>query len=98
LKKFNKLPFLSRKKLYDAVKDEYSGIKYKDIDKFLSNNETKQVLTQTRKPTVYNTINAVCPYHSLQADIIIYDRYEYHKYKYILNIIDVHSRYLWSFP
>ena len=27
-------------------------------------------------------------------DIMIYDRYEFRKYKYILVIIDIHSRYV----
>ena len=28
-----------------------------------------------------------------QIDIIVYDRFEYHKYKYILCCVDVYSRY-----
>ena len=31
-------------------------------------------------------------------DIMIYDRYEFHKYKYILVIIDIHSRYVKARP
>jgi hypothetical protein len=31
-------------------------------------------------------------------DIIVYDRYEYHKYKYILCVIDIHSRYALAKP
>ncbi len=28
-----------------------------------------------------------------QMDIIVYNRYEYHKYKYILVVIDIYSRF-----
>ena len=34
------------------------------------------------------------PLQSVQLDIMIYDRFEYHNYKYVIGIIDVYSRYV----
>jgi hypothetical protein len=42
---------------------------------------------------VYNTIIASGYRADYQIDIIVYDRFEFHHYKYILCVIDVYSRY-----
>jgi hypothetical protein len=46
-----------------------------------------------RKSKNFNSIYANYPKQIYQADIIIYDRYTYHNYKYILVVIDINSRY-----
>ena len=66
-----------------------------EVQKFYQNQEIIQ--KTKRKPLkvdrVYNTIVASGYGADYQIDIIVYDRFEYHRYKYILCVIDVHSRY-----
>lgn len=48
---------------------------------------------QRRRPKTYRTIVSPEPRNNYQIDIIVYDRYEFHHYKYILCCIDVYSRF-----
>jgi hypothetical protein len=46
-----------------------------------------------RRTKKFNSIYANYPRQCYQMDIIVYDRYIYHNYKYILVVIDIYSRY-----
>ena len=85
--------FLSLNKLWKQAKEDIEGIKYKDVKDFLERQPTYQINKQSKKPKRYNTILANKVGNNFQIDIIIYDRYEIHKYKYILCCIDIHSRF-----
>ena len=85
--------FVSLSKLWKKVKAQDIPVKYKDVKTFYESQSTNQINKQTKKPKVFRTILADGPRKNYQMDIIIYDRYEINKYKYILCVIDVYSRY-----
>ena len=85
-------PYRLYKKL---IEDGYKDIRLDDVKQFYDNQEVNQ---QTmRKPKrldiIYNSVIASEYGANYQIDIIVYDRFEYHKYKYILCVIDIYSRY-----
>ena len=87
--------FVSVNKLYKKLKDDGYKIPLKQVQNFYDNQEVIQ--KTKRKPLkvdrVYNTIIASGYRADYQIDIIVYDRFEFHHYKYILCVIDVYSRY-----
>jgi len=92
LKKLFKNPkyaILSRQKLKQKLKEDNIKIDNKILDKFFNDLDHNQ-LTKKKK----NKIIANYPGDAYQIDIIIYDRYEFNNYKYILCVIDVYSRYI----
>lgn len=86
--------FTSAKKLYQKLIVEHPQITFKDVNDFVSNQLTSQVNKNKKKQTKFNSIVAYYPGENFQIDIIIYDRFEFNKYKYILVCIDVYSRYM----
>ena len=85
--------FSSIDKFYKKAVKLNPEIKYKDVENFLGKQYTYQINKETKKPRVFNTILANKVGDNFQIDIIIYDRYEIHRYKYILCVIDVNSRF-----
>lgn len=85
--------YLSLDKFYKKVKLIDNSITLKDVKEFLDNQFTTQVNKDTKKPKEYSTIRADKIRDNYQIDIIVYDRYEINNYKYILCVVDVHSRY-----
>jgi len=90
-----KLGYVSADKLHKKLVADGYDISMTDAQKFYKNQEVNQ--KTLRKPIksdrVYNSVIASQYASDYQMDIIVYDRYEFHKYKYILCIIDVYSRY-----
>lgn len=89
-----KTGFKSLNKLYRTAKESNPEVSQKNIKEFLNKQYTYQVNKQEAKPKEYNTILAEKIRDFFQVDIMIYDRYEINKYKYILCCVDVHSRYV----
>lgn len=69
-----------------------------EIETFVKQQEVDQVMRKKHVPMLYSTVLAKCPKHIYQIDIMVYDRYTIHHYKYVLNCIDVYSRFLMSKP
>lgn len=90
--------FMSATKLYRKVKETHPNVTMKDVVTFLQEQPTWQVLKEAKRPSVYRSIQARFPRDIYQMDILVYDRYELHKYKYILCCIDVYSRYAMAVP
>ena len=86
--------FLYRDKFWKKVKEEGIQASYKDVKKFLEQQETYQINKQFKKPQEFSTIIAYFPLQCVQLDICVYDRFAIHNYKYILGVIDVYSRYV----
>jgi IS30 family transposase len=84
---------LSKHKLKKKLEEENKALKTKDIDDFYDKLEINQ-LTKVQKKKVFNSVIAYYPGDCYQMDIIVYNKYEIHKYKYILVVIDVYSRYV----
>jgi len=80
-------------KFYKKLKLINNNVDYKTVKKFYQDQEVNQLTTVLKRPKVYNTVTANYAGYIYEIDIIIYDRYELHKYKYILVCIDVYSRF-----
>ena len=88
-----KFALLSKDKLKKKLEEENKALKTKDIDDFYDKLEINQ-LTKIQKKKVFNSVISYYPGDAYQMDIIVYNKYEIHKYKYILVVIDVYSRYV----
>lgn len=86
--------FLSAQKLYLKLKEEGIKIPLEKVREFVSKQLNYQLLKTFRKPKHFNTINSTKIRENFQLDIIIYNRFEFNKFKYILCIIDVYSRFV----
>ena len=94
-KLFNKPEFalLSKEKLKKKIGEENKAVKNKEFEEYFNKLEVNQ-LTKIKKKTTFNSVIANYPGDCFQIDIIVYNKYEIHKYKYILVIIDVYSRFV----
>ena len=84
---------LSKEKLKKKLGEENKAVKNKEFEEYFNNLEINQ-LTKIQKKKIFNSVIAYYPSDCYQIDIIVYSKYEIHKYKYILVIIDVYSRYV----
>jgi len=57
-----------------------------------------QVMRKVQKPKVYTSITGEAPGTNMQMDFLIYRDHSFHKFKYILCVIDNYSRRAWAFP
>ena len=87
--------YVSADKLHQKIVDAGYDISLSDVQKFYKNQEVNQKTLRKPKKVdrIFNSIIASQYAANYQIDIIIYDRFEFHKYKYILCCIDVYSRY-----
>jgi hypothetical protein len=83
----------TEKELYDIAKADGYKITHNKIKEFLKNQEINQVFYEHKKPEKFTSIFVDGIRDEYQLDLMIYDRYEYHKYKYILVVVDIYSRY-----
>ena len=68
-------------------------VTHKQINEFLKNQRVNQIMRPIALPNKYNSVLAEYPKQNYQIDIVIYDRFTYHNYQYILMIVDVYSRF-----
>jgi len=85
-------------KLYKTAKEKNPAITLSDVKAFLGRQYTFQINRQDMRPKFYRTILAQKPRDNYQMDIMVYSRYAHGGYKYLLNVVDVHSRYAMSVP
>jgi hypothetical protein len=88
-----KTGFVSEKKLYDKAKEQGIKITHKEVKDFLGRQNVNQVFKKVERQKYYSSIVEDKIRDNFQIDIMVYDRYEYHKYKYILVVEDIYSRY-----
>jgi hypothetical protein len=93
-----KTGFVSENKLYKKAKELGLKVTHKDIKEFLQKQQVTQVVKQQNKEKLFTSIYEDKIRDNYQMDIIIYDRYEYHNYKYILVLVDIYSRYAEAKP
>lgn len=55
-------------------------------------------LKEYRRPKIFNTIVSPNIKNNYQMDILVYNRYKWNRYSYILCIIDVYSRFAYAVP
>lgn len=89
----------TRSELYRLAKENPSGLKitYADIDKFLISKHADEIAVEKRA-TLFSSIYANGVRDIYQSDIMIYDRFSFRDYSYILSVIDVYSRYIQCEP
>jgi hypothetical protein len=85
-------------KLYKKTREHNINVTLKQIKDFLNNQYVHQISKQSYKPKVFNSIIAEKIRDEYQIDIMIYDRFEFHNYKYILCVIDIYSRFVSARP
>lgn len=85
--------YQSAMKLYSKINPIHKNITYKDIKNFLDEQYTAQVNQPVYKPKLFSTIWSFGPRYNYQMDLMVYDRFEFHNYKYIMVVVDVYSRY-----
>lgn len=90
--------FISVKKLQDKADKQGLALSREQIQEFYDKQAVNQLMKPIRKPKQFNSYVANYPGHIFQMDIMVYDRFTYHNYKYILVVIDIYSRYLITKP
>jgi len=81
------------KKFYLTARENGLTFTHKQINDFVKKQNVDQVFKTVKRPKYFSTITVDGIRSEFQIDIIVYDRYEYHKYRYIFVIVDIHSRY-----
>jgi len=94
----NKQGFQSLEKFYRTLRQEGVKVTKKQVQQWLKTQPAYEETTRPRKPAVFNTIWADFPGQNYQMDTMFMTNYVYAGFKYILLVIDVHSRYLGAFP
>lgn len=83
----------SYNKLVHKVKEKNINASLTDIKKFYESQPIIHLMKPLRKPKIFSSYKANYPGHIYQMDIIVYQKYKYHNYQYILCIVDIYSRY-----
>ena len=96
-----KTGFIDLPSLYEKLQEAGYNFKYNDVKNWYQNQQINQIYKKPMKIRSYNKI--ISHYNQigeLQADLMDLKKFSRHNhgYKYILNIIDIFSRYAWSFP
>ena len=86
--------FLLAQKLYQKLRDNRIKISLQEVRDFVNKQLSNQLTKQFKKPKFFNTINASKPRKNYQLDLMIYDRFEFNRFRYILCVIDVYSRFV----
>lgn len=89
---------VNENKLAQKAKEAHIDLTRKQIHDFYVNQEVTQLMKPNKRPKEFTSVIGYYPHHTYQMDIIIYDRYQLHHYKYIIVIIDVYSRYMLALP
>jgi len=89
--------YLGITKLYEKARKTIPNVTLKEVIKF-HNSQTTNQLNKEPKPKHFDTIVAFHPMECVQMDLMIYDRFMYKGFKYILVLIDVYSRLLRMVP
>ena len=85
--------YLKANKFYKYLKDNGHKKTMKEVKDFLNKQLSIQITKPVKKNKIYPTIVGVSVNNIYQMDIMVYNRYAVNGYKYILGVIDVHSRY-----
>jgi hypothetical protein len=68
------------------------------VEEFLNSKGTTQVLRKPTKQKFYSSVYAEGPGSNLMIDTMVYTRHQYQQYQYMLNCIDIDTRYAVSVP
>lgn len=88
-----KLGFVSPQVLFTKLKPDHPSLTLKLVRDFINKQLTGQITQKMKVPKHYSSVTAPSRRSFYQMDLMIYDRFEYHNYKYILVVVDMHSRF-----
>ena len=97
---YKSLGDIGRDRFYALIKQRYIGISRRDVYKFLSNQETHQLVQPVHRQ-INKPIVASKPLERLQVDLIDLSQYKSPQNRhtsYLLTIIDCFSKYAWAIP
>lgn len=91
---------VSRDALYDLARQEDKRIKRRQVEKWLNNQMLHQLTKKRPKQTAVSSFVPSKPFSIYALDLIDMQKYSAHNdgYNWILNIMDVFTKYLWSIP
>ena len=95
-KLYNENNFPPKKRLYKLARD--AGLKYtlKQVNEFVDKQIVHQLTSKYRNPKVFSSVVAPGVNATWNIDLVIYDRFKIHNYQYILNCVDIHSRFAYG--
>lgn len=88
----------SKTNLYNLQREQGLNFTKSQVNDFVDKQEVQQLMHRKTKPKddKFNSVISKGVGDKFQVDLLIYDRYELHHYKYILNCIDIYSRYAYG--
>lgn len=86
--------------LYKVVADTYYGISRGQVREFLAKQPAHQLTKSYGKKVVNKPVLSTEKNERWQIDLVVLERFARYtsNYRYLCNVIDVFSRYLWSVP
>ncbi len=96
-----KIGFTNVSELYRKAKEQNIKLTMDQIKKWYESQAINQIYKQPTKVVNYSKIRSHWRQPGeMQGDLMILNKYSRHNsgYKYIFNVIDIFSRYCWSFP
>jgi hypothetical protein len=88
--------FPPKNKLYKLQKEAALNLSKKQVDDFIKKQEVYQLTSKQNKQKIFNSIVVPKVNSAWQIDLIIFDRYKINNYQYILNCVDIKSRYAYG--
>jgi len=84
--------YLSLHKLWKRVTEVGIKLSYGDVERFLEQQQPYELHKQENRPEEFSHIYADKILQCTQMDVMIYNKFEFNHYKYVLGVIDVYSR------
>ena len=86
----------AKTRLYTLQRDAEIGLTKKQVDEWIITQEVHQVTARDAKHKKFNTVLAPEVNSNWMIDIIVYDRFKINNYQYIMNCVDIKSRYAYG--
>ena len=85
---------------YQRVKEEKIKASFTQVKNFYENQPLNQIYKEKNKHETMSSIIAFNVGSCLKADLLDIKKFKFKNsnYKYLLNVVDVYSRFAWSFP
>ena len=95
---YKNLNFFGRDKLYNLIRDKYEDeeISRRQISDWLKQQEINQIYTPSKGKGKSIKSSMTTPNKILGMDLVNMEKFQVRGYKYLLNAIDMSSRFLYS--
>ena len=85
--------FINLTQLINKANESNIKLSKDEIKEFYLTQPINQVMKPIQEPKKYNSYIGYHSRYKYQMDIIVYNRYKYNNYNYILVVVDIYSRY-----